>query len=83
MASGPFAPWEQEVETRDDGMEITGPTPPLNAAKVDAHVAIHRIAMSFAIAGLMADGTTEIEGAESIATSFPGFESELKRLVVV
>jgi 5-enolpyruvylshikimate-3-phosphate synthase len=39
--------------------------------------------MAFAVAGLIAGGTTVIEGAESIATSFPNFEEELRRLCVV
>lgn len=68
------------VETFEDGMAITGPTK-LNATKIDAQ-GDHRIAMAFAIAGLIAEGTTEISGADSIATSFPGFESELARLCV-
>ncbi len=66
------------VETYRDGMAITGPTR-LKATRIDAQLD-HRIAMAFAIAGLVADGATEIEGAESIATSFPTFESELRRL---
>lgn len=66
------------VETFDDGMAITGPVR-LKAAKIDAN-GDHRIAMAFAVAGLIAEGTTEIDGADSIATSFPGFESELIRL---
>ena len=68
------------VETFEDGMAITGPTK-LSATKIDAH-GDHRIAMAFAIAGLIAEGTTEISGAGSIATSFPGFESELARLCI-
>ena len=68
------------VETFEDGMAIIGPTK-LSATKIDAH-GDHRIAMAFAIAGLIAEGTTEISGADSIATSFPGFESELARLCV-
>ncbi len=68
------------VETFEDGMAISGPTR-LNATKIDAQ-GDHRIAMAFAIAGLIAEGTTEITGADSIATSFPGFESELARLCV-
>jgi 3-phosphoshikimate 1-carboxyvinyltransferase len=66
------------VETFEDGLAITGPTP-LRAARVEAQHD-HRIAMAFAIAGLIANGSTEIEGAESIATSFPTFEVELRRL---
>ncbi|HVT13599.1 MAG TPA: 3-phosphoshikimate 1-carboxyvinyltransferase [Fimbriimonadaceae bacterium] len=77
MSSGLRAMGAQ-IETFDDGMAITGPTP-LKATRIDAQLD-HRIAMSFAIAGLIAEGTTEIEGAEAIATSFPQFESELKRL---
>lgn len=77
MASGLRAMGAQ-VETFEDGMAITGPTP-LKATKIDAQMD-HRIAMAFAIAGLIAEGTTEIEGAEAIATSFPTFESELRRL---
>ena len=69
-----------QVETFEDGMAITGPAK-LSATKIDAH-GDHRIAMAFAIAGLIAEGTTEITGADSIATSFPGFESELARLCV-
>ncbi|MCC7231103.1 MAG: 3-phosphoshikimate 1-carboxyvinyltransferase [Fimbriimonadaceae bacterium] len=68
------------VETFEDGMAITGPTK-LQGATIDAHHD-HRIAMAFAIAGLVANDETTIEGAEAILTSFPGFENELKRLTV-
>ena len=40
----------------------------------------HRIAMALAVAGLAAQGTTEIEGWEAVATSYPGFEADLERL---
>lgn len=69
------------VETFEDGMAITGPVR-LEGAKIDAQ-GDHRIAMAFAVAGLIAEGKTEIEGAESIRTSFPEFESELWRLCIV
>lgn len=42
----------------------------------------HRIAMAFAIAGVLADGTTEIAGAECSDISFPGFFETLERSVV-
>ncbi len=67
-----------QVETFDDGMAITGPTP-LSGISVDAQHD-HRIAMSFAIAGLIAEGTTTIDGADSITTSYPDFEETLRRL---
>jgi 3-phosphoshikimate 1-carboxyvinyltransferase len=41
-------------------------------ARIDAH-GDHRIAMAFAVAGLVADGGVEIVDAESADVSFPGF----------
>jgi 3-phosphoshikimate 1-carboxyvinyltransferase len=67
-----------DVETHPDGMTITGPTP-LRSTTIDA-AGDHRIAMAFAIAGLVADGETVIEGAESVATSYPNFENDLWRI---
>lgn len=70
-----------QVETFEDGMAITGPTR-LRATRVDAS-GDHRIAMTFAVAGLIADGDTVIDGAESIATSYPHFMDDLMRLSIV
>jgi len=67
-----------QVETFDDGMAITGPTP-LKGARIQAK-GDHRIAMAFAVAGLLAEGETVIDGEESIATSYPGFLDDLNRL---
>lgn len=67
-----------QVETFEDGMAIRGPVK-LKGAHIEANHD-HRIAMAFAVAGLAAEGETVIEGAEAIATSFPGFEAELRRL---
>jgi len=69
------------VETFEDGFAITGPTR-LHAARIDAS-GDHRIAMAFVVAGLVALGTTVIDGAESIATSYPAFMSDLERLAIV
>ena len=66
------------VQERPDGLTIHGPTA-LVGATVDA-CGDHRIAMAFAIAGLVAEGETTVEGAEAIATSFPDFEDALRRL---
>jgi 3-phosphoshikimate 1-carboxyvinyltransferase len=41
----------------------------------------HRVAMSMAIAGLVAEGQTKIENTDCIETSFPGFESKLLELL--
>ncbi|MBX3120265.1 MAG: 3-phosphoshikimate 1-carboxyvinyltransferase [Fimbriimonadaceae bacterium] len=70
-----------EVETHEDGMDISGPTQ-LTGTVIDAH-GDHRIAMAFAVAGLIAEGTTTIKGAEAIATSYPDFEKDLWGLCVL
>lgn len=67
-----------EVRELTDGLVITGPTP-LHGATLDA-AQDHRIAMSFAVAGLIAKGETLITGAEAVDTSFPGFVSALRSL---
>jgi 3-phosphoshikimate 1-carboxyvinyltransferase len=59
------------AEELPDGWIIEGPTP-LHGATIDA-VSDHRIAMSFAVAGLIAEGETVITGAEWADISFPGF----------
>ena len=41
----------------------------------------HRVAMSVAIAGLLADSPARIDGTECIETSFPGFEGKLLELL--
>jgi 3-phosphoshikimate 1-carboxyvinyltransferase len=40
----------------------------------------HRIAMALAVAGLLADGRTEIDGADSVDISYPGFFDQLDAL---
>ncbi len=66
------------VETVEDGMDVEGPAA-LRGAVIDCDKD-HRIAMAFAIAGLVAEGETVIGGAEAIATSYPSFEDDLQRL---
>jgi 5-enolpyruvylshikimate-3-phosphate synthase len=41
------------------------------------------MAMAFAVAGMLADGETEIEGAESASISDPGFWEQAARLGAV
>lgn len=64
-----------EVETHADGLSISGPCR-LHGATIRAD-GDHRIAMAFAIAGLLADGETVIDGSEAIRTSYPEFERHL------
>jgi 3-phosphoshikimate 1-carboxyvinyltransferase len=66
------------VEEFPDGVHVEGPTR-LRPALIDA-VGDHRVAMALAIAGLTADGPTQIVGAESADVSYPGFFQELERV---
>jgi 3-phosphoshikimate 1-carboxyvinyltransferase len=58
------------VDETPDGATIVGGT--LNGGSIDSH-GDHRIAMSFAIAGLVARGPVAIADCRNVATSFPGF----------
>jgi len=67
-----------QVEERPDGMLVHGPTR-LHGAVVECH-RDHRLAMALAVAGLVADGPTEVRGAEAIDDSFPGFVETMQAL---
>jgi len=56
---------------KNDGLEINGPTPLQGATVASDHD--HRLAMTLAIAGLIAGGETVIRDADSVAVSYPGF----------
>jgi 3-phosphoshikimate 1-carboxyvinyltransferase len=68
-----------EVGEYDDGLRVNGPIR-LRSAVIDPH-GDHRIAMTFAIAGLLADGETEITGADCVGVSFPEFFDLLEAVV--
>ncbi len=61
-----------------DGWEIRGGRR-LEGARVDAR-GDHRVAMALAVAGTLAAGTTEIDGAECVAISYPDFWDTLEEL---
>jgi 3-phosphoshikimate 1-carboxyvinyltransferase len=65
-----------EVEERPDGFTVEGGRR-LRGAEIET-AADHRIAMSFGVAGLVADGETRIHEAESADVSFPGFWETLE-----
>lgn len=67
-----------DIEPTDDGMIIHGGKP-LHGATINPHLD-HRIAMSFAIASLIADGETEIQDADCVTISYPDFYKDLKSL---
>ena len=66
------------IEGRPDGFVIEGPTS-LQGAVVEGH-GDHRLAMTLAIAGLIAAGATEVRGVEAISDSCPGFDAGLDQL---
>jgi 3-phosphoshikimate 1-carboxyvinyltransferase len=70
-----LAKFGAKIDETPDGMVIHG-VENLTGADCDSH-GDHRIAMSCAIAGLLADGETVIHGTECVGTSYPGFEEEL------
>ncbi len=67
------------VEEYDDGLAVDGPTR-LRGALIDSR-GDHRIAMAFTVAALLAEGDSEIEGAECVAISFPEFYELLDSVV--
>jgi len=60
-----------DIEEREDGMLIRGGQPLKGGLCNSAYD--HRVAMSLAVAGLVAEKETMIENAECIAISFPNF----------
>ena len=67
-----------DVVATEDGWIINGPRD-LEGARVDSY-GDHRIAMALAIAGLIARGKTEIDGAECVEISYPSFFDDLEYL---
>lgn len=62
----------------EDGMIIEGGHP-LHGAVIDSRLD-HRIAMTFAVTALAADGETTIQGADCVRISYPGFYEDLYQL---
>jgi 3-phosphoshikimate 1-carboxyvinyltransferase len=67
-----------DVTAVEDGWVINGPRY-LEGARVSSH-GDHRVAMALAVAGLLADGKTEIDGAECVEISYPDFFDHLEYL---
>ena len=59
-----------EAEERPDGMIVTGGR--FRGGTVQSH-GDHRIAMAFAVAGMVAEAPVRVEDCANVATSFPGF----------
>ena len=68
-----------EVEEHQDELVVYGDDSDLQGATVDGR-ADHRIIMSLAVAGLVANGETTVTGAEHVDVSFPNFFELLESL---
>ncbi len=67
-----------KIEALPDGMVIYGGRP-LSGTRVDSHFD-HRLAMTLAIAGLIARGETTIKHARAAQVSYPGFWQTLQKI---
>lgn len=67
-----------DITPTDDGMIIKGGTT-LKGAKINSYLD-HRIAMAFSIAGLIAEGETEILDSQCVDVSYPAFFANLESL---
>lgn len=67
------------VTAGDDWLEVEGPTA-LTGTTLRSE-GDHRLAMTWAVAALIASGTTKIEGFEAVGVSYPAFLADLKGLL--
>ncbi|MGH2983739.1 MAG: 3-phosphoshikimate 1-carboxyvinyltransferase [Solirubrobacterales bacterium] len=67
-----------EIEGRPDGFAVKG-SGELRGGRLDAR-GDHRLAMLGAIAGLASREGVDVDGFESVAVSYPGFERDLRLL---
>ncbi|MFW6378045.1 MAG: 3-phosphoshikimate 1-carboxyvinyltransferase [Bacillota bacterium] len=68
-----------EIEEYPDGMKIKGNTELKGGIEVDSY-GDHRIGMTMAIAGLIAENGITVKNSESINISFPDFEKLINNL---
>jgi len=66
-----------DIKEREEGLIIHHS--PLKGNKVRGH-ADHRIVMALSLAGLVADGKTEITTAESVSVTYPTFVESMKKI---
>ncbi len=67
-----------DITPTEDGFIIEGGKP-LHGAVIEPHLD-HRIAMSFAVAALIAEGETKIKDEQCVTISYPGFYTDLASL---
>lgn len=68
-----------DITPTDDGMILRGGKP-LHGGNLKSYLD-HRIAMSFAVASLIAEGETYMEDAECVNISYPTFYEDLRSLI--
>jgi 3-phosphoshikimate 1-carboxyvinyltransferase len=68
-----------QADELPDGLIVEGTDKPLRAAEVDSR-GDHRVAMTAAVLGLLADGVTRVHDVDCIGTSFPRFVGTLRAL---
>jgi len=66
------------IDAAGDDIVIEGPTA-LRGSVVDS-LGDHRLALTFAVAGLIAEGSTTILDADCVAISYPSFFADLERI---
>jgi 3-phosphoshikimate 1-carboxyvinyltransferase len=76
----PLRAFDAHIRSRDDGWTINGVPTRLKGGRIDAR-GDHRIAMLGAVAGLASREGVEIQGADTVAVSFPGFFELIESLV--
>lgn len=67
-----------EIEPHEDGMTINGGRS-LHGAYIHTY-GDHRLAMSMAVAGLIADGVTTFDDSSCVYVSYPGFFESLQKM---
>lgn len=78
VLAGELAKMGVTMDETPDGFSIEGPIR-LQGAEVESHDD-HRLGMTLAVAGLIADSPTTINEANCIADSFPGFVETMQAL---
>jgi len=68
-----------DIKEKEDGFIVEGPSKLKGAVCESCND--HRIAMSLAVAALLAEGKTVIKNSECIDISFPGFKNTLQKLI--
>ncbi|MFH1367538.1 MAG: 3-phosphoshikimate 1-carboxyvinyltransferase [Elusimicrobiota bacterium] len=67
-----------KIIEKEDGMVIEGPAK-LKGAEIESS-GDHRLAMTAAVAGIIAEGATVVTNIECVETSYPGFIDDMRKI---